>query len=215
MVINNDTPLDKAIEDMNLAVIPVSSESNKVIEIEDKTVKKVGRPTLMTDQMQKKVIKLAEELFFIRAIAGEAGVSVDTIERYLKHEDYKPFTLAFAYAQNKFIAFHQRLLMQYSKDKKTKDWRAEAHILTLCDKEYSERKYLTDAVTNQDAKIIMMIKAEQLNIAGQKGAKMLDNVVNTPLQDEPISLLPFKEEDPKNKGKPKKGKNKGQITPRP
>ena len=61
----------------------------------------------------------------------------------------------------------------------------------------------------------MMIKAEQLNVAGQKGAKMLDNVVNTQLQDEPISLLPFKEEDPKNKGKPKKGKNKGQITPRP
>ena len=161
-------------------------------------------------------------MFFIRAIAGEAGVSVDTIERELRgrsdedREGDKQFALSFAYAQNKFIAFHQKKLMEYASDKKTKDWRAEAHILTLCDKEYSERKYLTEAVANQEAKIIMLIKAESLTIAGDKGKEMLKNVINTPSQaQEDISLLPFKEEDPKNKGKPKTVKNKGQITPKP
>jgi len=200
--------LNEAIEAMNQA-IPVSSESNKeVIEIEP--VKKIGRPILMTDEMQKKVVKLAEELFHIRAIAGEAGISVDTIERYLKDEDYKPFAVAFAYAQNKFIAYHQRKMMEYATEKREKDWRAEAHILTLCDKEYSERKYLTEAVANQDAKILMLIKAEKLTIASKQGQEMLETVITTPLQgQETISLLPFKPEDPKNKGKPKTVKSKG------
>jgi len=39
---------------------------------------------------------------------------------------------------------------------------------------------------------------------------MLENVIDTPLQtQETISLLPFKEEDPKNKGKAKSVINKG------
>ena len=209
MIINNDTPLNEAIESMNQAIIPVETVINKEVT-EIKPVKKIGRPTKMTDQMQAKVIKLAEEYFFIRSIAGEAGISVDTIERCLKMEDYEDFTLSFAYAQNKFISYHQKKLMQYATDKKTKDWRAEAHILTLCDKEFSERKYLTDAVANQDAKILMLIKAEKLTIASQQGEKMLETVISTPLQgQEAISLLPFKPEDPKNKGKPKTQKNKG------
>ena len=85
-------------------------------------------------------------------------------------------------------------MMEYSKDKKTKDWRAEAHILTLCDKEYSERKYLTEAVSNQDAKILLLIKAEQLTLASQEGMKMLKGVktlIDTPSKPESISLLPF------------------------
>ena len=206
---------------MNQALIPVSSPSNK--SIAPKPIKEVGRPKLITEQVQQKIIKLAEELFFIRAIAGEAGVSVDTIERELRgrsdedREGNKEFALSFAYAQNKFIAYHQKKLMEYASDKKTKDWRAEAHILTLCDKEYSERKYLTEAVANQDAKILMLIKAEQLTIDGQKGSKMLENVIDTRLQtQETISLLPFQEEDPRNKGKAKNVKNKGlSITPPP
>ena len=219
-----DTPqntLNSVIESMNKAVL-----SNKVVTVkaiepvqEDKAI---GRPKLIDMAMQIKLVKLAEELFFIRAISGEAGISVDTIERELKgrsdenREGNKPFALAFAYAQNKFIAFHQRLMMKYATDKREKDWRAEAHILTLCDREYSERKYLTEAVSNQDAKILMLIKAEQLTIATKEGKKMLETVIDTPLQgEEAISLLPFKPEDKKNKGKAKKVKNKGVNAPTP
>ena len=207
--------IDKAISKMNEAIEDKGSiypdrvsVNNEVIKIEDK--KQVGRPKLIDKIMERKLIKLAEELFFLRSIAGEAGISVDTIERHLKHEDYKDFALSYAYAMNRFIACHQRLMMEYAKDKKTADWRAEAHILTLCDKEYSERKYLTEAVANQDAKILMLIKAEQLTIASKKGKEMLKTVINTPSQgEESISLLPFKPEDPKNKGKAKNVKNKG------
>ena len=180
-------------------------------------VKAVGRPTKMTDQMKEKVIELAEEYFFIRSIAGKAGVSVDTIERELRgrsdenREGNEEFALSFAYARNKFIAFHQDLLMKYASDKREKDWRAEAHILTLCDKEFSERKYLTEAVANQDAKILMLIKAEQLTIASKEGKEMLKTVDTTLLQPETISLLPFNpQEVEKSKPKRKTVKNKGQ-----
>ena len=207
--------LSQALKSMNDALnsnqlIPVSS---KAIE----SVKKAGRPTIMTEEMQKRIIDLAEEYFFIRSIAGKAGVSVDTIERELvgrsdeNREANKDFALAFAYARNKFIAYHQQKMMEYATNKREADWRAEAHILTLCDKEFSERKYLTEAVANQDAKILMLIKAEKLTIASQQGQEMLKTVIDTPLQgQEAISLLPFKPEDPKNKGKAKTLKNKGE-----
>lgn len=171
---------------------------------------KIGRPTKMTEAMQAILIKLAEELFFIRSVAGEAGISVDTIDRHLKDERFKPFASLYTHALNKFIAYHQRLLIQYSKDKKTKDWRAEKYILTIADKEYSERKYLTDAVSNQDAKINMLINAEKLTLAVQEGSKMLKEVDITPSQEK-IGLLPFNEK--KIKQSTKAGKKKRPSAP--
>ena len=185
--------IDQALIDMKQAISPINKE---VIEASKEVVvkKRAGRPTKMTPGMQDKLIKLAGELFFIRSIAGEAGISVDTIERHLKDKGFVDFAVSYTYALNSFIAKHQRLMMEYSKDKKTKDWRAEAHILTLCDKEYSERKYLTEAVSNQDAKILLLIKAEQLTLASQEGMKMLKGVktlIDTPSKPESIPLLPF------------------------
>jgi len=198
--------IDKAIEKMK----------NSVEVIKDKPVKKIGRPPVITEKKREEILRAAEELFHIRAIAGEVGISVDTIERHLKKEENKDFALAFAYAQNRYIAYHQRLMMQYAKDKREKDWRAEKYILTIADREYSERKYLTEAVANQDAKIMMLIKAEQLTLATKRGKEMLKTVANTDIQGkEDIDLLPFKPEDPKNKGKAKKVKNKGESIHRP
>jgi len=201
--------LDQAIESMNQAIIPVSSETVINKEVTEDEPKKIGRPTKMTDQMQKKVIKLTEELFFIRAIAGKAGVSVDTIEREIRgrsdenRKGNEDFALSFMHAQNKFIAYHQRKMMQYAKDKRTKDWRAEAHILALTDKEYSERKYLTEAVANQDAKIFMQINAEKLTIAQEEGKIMLSGQNKS----ESISLRLFQ---PDKKAKPERVINKGE-----
>ena len=200
--------LNKAIEAMNKAV------SNKeVIDIVPvKEEKKAGRPKLIDKAMEVRLIRLAEEYFFIRSIAGKAGISKDTINRYLSEKENEEFATSFLHARDKWIAFHQDLLNKYAIDKKTKDWHAIKYLLTIADKEFSERKYLTEAVANQDAKILMLIKAEQLTIAGKKGKEMLKNV---DIKGEEISLLPFKEEDPKNKGKPKNVKNKGQNAPSP
>jgi len=207
-----DTSLNEAIEAMNQAIIPISNKeivSKPVIAIEPAD-KKRGRPTIMSQEMQERIIALAEEYFFIRSIAGEAGISYKTIERYLSEEGNKEFVLSFTHARDKWIADKQRKLEAFALDKKTSDWRAMQYLLTIADKEYSERKYLTEAVANQDAKILMLIKAEKLTIASQQGQEMLKTVINTPLQgQEKISLLPFEPEDPKNKGKAKTLKNKG------
>lgn len=203
-----DTSIDQAIESMNQAIIPVETVK-EITEIE--AVKKIGRPTKMTNHMQAKVIKLAEEYFFIRSIAGKAGISYKTLERYLSEKENEEFVLSFTHARDKWIADKQNKLETYATTKSVNDWRAMQYLLTIADKEYSERKYLTDAVANQDAKILMLIKAEKLTIAAGKGQEMLESVISTPLQgQEAISLLPFKPEDPKNKLKPKTQKNKGE-----
>ena len=163
---------------------------------------------LIDERMRSILLRLAEKYFFYDAICAKAGIYRQRLNEELrKNED---FGHSFAYARHRFIAHHQDLLLQYARDKREKDWRAEKYILTIADKEYSERKYLTEAVANQDAKILMLIKAEQLTIASKKGKEMLKTVINTPSQgEESISLLPFKPEDPKNKGKAKNVKNKG------
>ena len=199
--------LNKAIEAMNKAVS--NKEVTDIVPV--KEVKKAGRPKLIDKAMEVRLIKLAEEYFFIRSIAGKAGISVETIQRYLTDKENKDFEASFVHGLNKFIAHHQDKLIEYAKDK-TKAWQAEKYILTLADKEFSERKYLTEAVANQDAKILMLIKAEQLTIAQSKGKEMLKNV---DIKGEEISLLPFKPEDPKNKGKAKNVKNKGENAPTP
>jgi len=229
----NKNPLDQAIEAMNQAIIPVK-DVNKVIdkaieraetglqEIVDRTiepvqeVRPVGRPIKMTEEMKAKVIELAEEYFFIRSIAGKAGISYKTLERYLSEKENEDFVLSFTHARDKWIADKQNKLETYATTKSVNDWRAMQYLLTIADKEYSERKYLTEAVANQDAKILMLIKAEKLTIASKQGKEMLETVITTPLQgQEAISLLPFKPEDPKNKGKAKTVKNKGQNGSRP
>ncbi|MCK4321963.1 hypothetical protein KAX08_05560 [candidate division WOR-3 bacterium] len=207
--------IDKAISKMNKAIDnkeviypPQVLNSNKGV-IKDKEVKQVGRPKLIDKAMEVKLVRLAEELFFIRSIAGEAGIDVKTIQRYLEDKENEDFVLSFMRGRDRWIASKQKQLETFSENRST-DWKAMKYLLTIADKEFSERKYLTEAVANQDAKILMLIKAEQLTIASKKGKEMLKTVINTPSQgEESISLLPFKPEDPKNKGKAKRQKNKG------
>lgn len=195
---NNDTPkgyINQALKNMTLAL-------PEVIKDKETVPKKIGRSKLMTKDMQDKVIRLAEEWFFMRSVAGKAGISRHTIEREIR--DNKDFEQSFTHARDNWIAFHQSRLQDYAQDKKTKDWHSEKYLLTIADKEFSERKYLTEAVANQDAKILMLIKAEQLTLATKEGKEMLKTVVDSPSQGtEPISLLPFEQEDSKNKGKAK------------
>jgi len=204
--------IDKAIEAMNKEVDhkeikPVDPET---LEIPEKALiepysRKGGRKKLIDSRMRAILLKLAEKYFFYDAICARAGIYRQRLTEEIARS--KQFGRSFAYARHKFIAYHQDLLMQYAHDKREKDWRAEKYILTIADKEYSERKYLTDAVANQDAKILLMIKTEQLTIAQQAGKKMLETMDITPLQKEKISLLPFNKKEVEqsiNKGKKKR-----------
>ena len=196
--------IDQAIKDMKQSINKEVSPNE--VEAKD-TPGKAGRPKVIDKVMEAKLIRLAEEYFFIRSIAGKAGISHKTIERYISDPGNIDFVSSFTQARDKWITDKQTKLETYASDKKTADWRAMQYLLTIADKEYSERKYLTDAVSNQDAKILLMIKAEQLTIASQAGNKMLESVIDTPLQSNKISLLPFnanKVAKASNKGKKKK-----------
>ena len=204
--VKNDKPIE-AVDHKRLEAIK-EVEAYEEALIEPYSRKHKTGVKLIDERMRSILIRLAEKYYFYKVICAKAGIYEQRLNEELSRNEN--FRLAFAYARYKFIAHHQQKLIEYAKDKKTKDWRAEQYLLTIADKEYSERKYLTEAVANQDAKILMLIKAEQLTIASKKGKKMLETVVNTPSQgEESISLLPFKPEDPKNKGKAKNVKNKG------
>jgi len=182
--------------------------------IKDKPVKKIGRPPVITEKKREEILRAAEEVFFTQSIAAKVGIYRERITALVRKD--KDFALSLLHARDKWIAKKQALLEEYAQNKKTSDWRALKYLLTIADREYSERKYITEAVANQDAKIMMLIKAEQLTLATKRGKEMLKTVVNTDVKGkEDIDLLPFKPEDPKNKGKAKKVKNKGEITPRP
>jgi len=195
--------IDKALEAMKKSIIVK----------EDKPIEKPkrGRPKVITEKKREEILRAAEEVFFVQSIAAKVGVYRERISQLVRED--KAFASSLLHARDKWIAQKQALLEEYAKDKKTSDWRALKYLLTIADRDYSERKYLTEAVANQDAKIMMLIKAEQLTIASKQGKKMLEKVINADVQgQEEINLLPFKPEDPKNKGKAKTVKNKGEST---
>jgi hypothetical protein len=178
---------------------------------------KGGRPSRLTPEVQARVIELTEEWFFARVVCAKADIDTGVLRDF---ERANPkFALALTHAKDKWIATQLDLLQTYAHDKKTSDWRAIEYLLSIADSEFSQRKYLTEAVANQDAKILMLIKAEQLFVAQAEGEKMLKAQQTKGVED--ISLLPFVPESKSHKGKAqvksdKKGmkiKKTGMTTP--
>ena len=199
--------LNKAIEDMNKTV--KAEEVLKPVEAEllEPVKKKVGRPKVIDDKKKEEIIRVAEKVFFMQSIASRVGIYKQRINEELRRDE--EFASALMHARDKWIDNKQALLEDYAYDKKEADWRAIKYLLTIADKEFSERKYLTEAVSNQEAKILMLIKAEKLTLASEEGKKMLETADIKGA--EAISLKPFKVKKPK----PETVKNKGQITPPP
>jgi len=205
--------LDQAIESMNQAVIPVSSETvinKEVIEIEPVKEEALIEPysrkhktgvKLFNSKLRANLVRLAKKYFFYKTICAYAGIwEQRLVEEVGRNEDFR---LAFTHARACWIATKQKELESYAKNKSTSDWRALQYLLTIADKEFSERKYLTEAVANQDAKILMQINAEKLTIAQEEGKIMLSGQNKS----ESISLRLFQ---PDKKPKPKRVINKGE-----
>jgi len=167
------------------------------IEVPQK--KKIGRPKVITEEKKEEILKVAEEVFFMQSIAAKVGVYRQRISQLVRED--KDFASSLTHARDKWIQAKQALLEDYASNKKEKDWRALKYLLTIADREYSERKYLTEAVANQDAKITMIIDARQLEQAKKEGMKLIGSSSIA----EPISLKPFS----------KTVKNKGQNANRP
>ena len=203
--------LDQAIEDMNKSLqdSPESPETviNKALidkPIEEALIEPYSRKhktgvKLFNSRLRANLVRLAKKYFFYKTICAYAGIWERRLtEELSKNEEFR---LAFTHAQAGWIADKQRLLEKYAIDKKESDWRAIKYLLTIADKEFSERKYLTDAVSNQDAKILMQINAEHLTIAQNQGKQMLSGI---PTESETISLRPFVQETKKAKSKENK-----------
>ena len=193
----NKNPLDKAIESMNQAIISVSSETvinKEVTEIEPVKEEALIEPysrkhktgvKLFNSKLRANLVRLAKKYFFYKTICAYAGIWEQRLVEEVGRNE--AFRLAFTHARACWIATQQKELESYAKDKRTSDWRAKQYLLTIADKEFSERKYLTEAVANQDAKILMLIKAEKLTIAQQQANIMLSGHI----EPEKISLRPF------------------------
>lgn len=185
--ISNKEVIDTAVKAVN-SVRKVRTDKGKKHRPNKEVRRDKGKSRVIDKDKEIELIRLAEKWFFYRPICGRANISVEVLQRYLKEEGNKEFVLSFTHARDNWIANKQQLLQEYAIDKRESDWRAIKYLLTIADKDYSERKYLTDAVSNQEAKIIMLIKAQQLVIAKKEGSKLIGSNVGDP---EKISLLPF------------------------
>ncbi len=135
----------------------INKSKIKLIDDEsgEKEEKKRGRPTIFTPELRAKLIKLFEKHFFVAIVAVEAGIYRRRIYEW-KNED-EDFRNEITHAQGKWIAQQMELLNEYAKDKRTKDWRAPKHLLSIADAEFNEKKYLRETPRKRESTKINII----------------------------------------------------------
>ena len=193
---------EKEIPQSKIKPIPVKEEK------EEK--KKVGRPTIFTPELRSKLLKLFEEHFFIAIVAARSDVYKYHIFDWIREQ--KAFNIAVTHARDKWIEQQMKLLDEYAKDKREKDWRALKYKLSIADAEYNDKKFLRDELGKRDStSITIIIDRRDLETSKEEAYKVIGE--GKP-EREKISLIPFKEEKrkkpEKSKGKAKPGEAKTQ-----
>ena len=183
---------------------PILGEGKKE-EKEEK--KKVGRPTILTPELRSKLIKLFEEHFFIAIVAASSDLYRQQIEEWEREQ--KDFHASVTHARGKWIKQQMILLDEYAIDKKTKDWRALKYKLSIADIEYNDKKYLKEAPGKRDSTTITInIDRKDLETSKEEAYKVIGE---SRLEEEQISLIPFKEEKEKKPGKSEEKANTGEA----
>ena len=164
-------------------------------EKEKKEKGKPGRPTIFTPELKAKLIKLFEEYFFIAIVAAKADIYRARIGEWEREgEDFRNDVM---HARDKWIAQQMKLLDQYAKDKREKDWRALKYKLSIADIEYNDKKYLRDDSGKRDTPLInIIINQKDLATSKKEAYKIIGG---TKLREETVSLLPFREEEREKK----------------
>lgn len=194
---------DKEIQQSNIKeTAPVKGEKK-----EKKEKGKPGRPTILTPELKAKLIKLFEKHFFLWIVSAEADIYKQRIIEW--KNELEDFRNAVTHAQGKWIRQQMKLLDQYAKDKREKDWRALKYKLSIADAEYSDKKYLKEAPGKKDStQITIIINRKDLETSKEEAYKVIGE---TKLEEEPISLIPFKEEKKKKPAKSEKKADTGEA----
>lgn len=163
--------------------------------------RKVGRPTILTPELRARLIKLFEEHFFIAVVAARSDVYKYHIFDWIREQ--KDFNIAVTHARDKWIEQQMKLLDEYAKDKREKDWRALKYKLSIADIEYNDKKFLREEPGKRDStQITIIIDRRDLETSKEEAYKIIGE---TKSKQETISLIPFKEE---KKKKPEKSGRK-------
>jgi len=165
-------------------LIPVKEEKK------EKEKRKVGRPTILTPELRAELIRLFEEHFFMAVVASRSDIYRQQIFEWIREQ--KGFQTAVIHAKDKWIEQQLKLLREYARDKKTKDWRALKYLLSIADIEYNDKKYLREAPRKRDStQITIIIDRRDLKTAEEEADKIIGE---GKVEEETISLIPFQKE---------------------
>ena len=183
------------------------SKLEPVKEEKKKDKKKVGRPTILTQELRSKLIKLFEEHFFIAIVAASSDLYRQQIEEWEREQ--KDFNADVTHARDKWIKQQLKLLREYAKDKREKDWRALKYLLSIADIEYNDKKFLREAPGKREStQITIILDRRDLETSKIEASKVIGE---SKLEEERISLIPFKEEKRKKPSKSEKKTNTGEA----
>jgi len=169
-------------------------------EVTSKEKGKPGRPTLLTPELYKKLVKLFEKHFFIASVSACSGIYRESINIWRREQ--VDFSNAVTYAQDKWIKNQLKLLQEYSIDKRTKDWRALKYLLSIADAEFNDKKFMRDAPAGKDTSITININHKELILAKLEANRL----IGSSQKQESISLIPFKTiEKPKKSNSQEEG----------
>ena len=198
----------KKKEILQSKIEPIPGEGKKEEKEEKKKEKKkIGRPTILTPELRSKLIKLFEEHFFLWIVSAEADIYKQRIIEWKKEQE--DFRNAVTHAQGKWIRRQMKLLDNYAKDKREKDWRALKYKLSIADAEFNDKKYLKEAPGKRDStQITIILDRRDLETSKIEASKVIGE---SKLEEEPISLIPFQKEKEKKPGKSEKKANLGEA----
>ena len=172
-------------DDPKQSKLIVPGEENKG----SKEKKKPGRPSLLTPELYKKLVKLFEKHFFIASVSASSGIYRESINIWRREQ--VDFSNAVTYAQDKWIKNQLKLLQEYSIDKRTKDWRALKYLLSIADAEFNDKKFMRDTPAGKDTSITININHKELILAKLEANRL----IGSSQKQESISLIPFKKQE--------------------
>ncbi len=196
---------------MNEKLIPQSKIEEPIPGEEEKKEKKEkgkpGRPTIFTLELRSRLLELFEKHFFIAIVAATSDIYRQQIYEWIREQ--KDFQNDVTHARDKWIEQQMKLLDNYAKDKREKDWRALKYKLSIADIEYNDKKYLKEAPGKRDStQITIIINRKDLETSKEEAYKVIGE---SKLEEEAISLIPFKEEKRKKPAKSEKKTNTGEA----
>lgn len=177
--------------------IPERSKRKKDKEVSIISKEREGKKgnTLLTPELFAELIRLFKEHFFIGIVASSANIYRQNIWNWRNARE--DFNLAVTHAQDGWIKQQMKLMDEYAKDKKTKDWRELKYKLSIADKEFNDKKWIKEeAGKSQLQALIININQSDLTTSKVEAMKLIGSSKS---EKETVSLKIFNVDKPKKK----------------